>query len=82
MRSDDRYINLRKVSRTGNNQNRSTQHNNTSGYTGVYYSNTEKRWKAFITINRTTIGLGTYISFDEAVLARQQANLKYGFINQ
>lgn len=43
--SDNRIMNLRAVTRAQNQQNRRLQHNNTSGYAGVYFDKQRKVWR-------------------------------------
>jgi hypothetical protein len=40
--------------------NKRKQMRNTSGYPGVWYSETERKWKAYIGIHRKRINLGTF----------------------
>lgn len=74
---DNRKSNLRIVTRTQNNMNRSIQSNNTSGVTGVRFEDRIQRWVAKITFNKHTINLGCFINFDDAVNARKEAEIKY-----
>lgn len=58
-------------------KNRNKSSNNTSGYTGVSFSKTENKYKAYIQINGETIRLGTYVNLQEAVNARKEAENQY-----
>lgn len=69
---DNRKSNLRIANRTENNINIHRKSNNTSGYTGVYKTRSNA-WKASISINNEKIYLGTYPTFEEAVVARHKA---------
>lgn len=57
--------------------------NNTSGRSGVSWDRGRNKWSASIMKNRKTIHLGRFSSFEDAVKAREQAELKYfGFIKE
>lgn len=56
---------------------------NKSGRTGVYYLEEKQKWTSRITKFKKCIRLGVFDTFDEAVKAREDAELKYfGFIKQ
>lgn len=74
-RNDNRKSNLRIATKSQNNINKGLRSNNTSGATGVGYSN--NKWYARITINKKRIPLGVFNSFDEALNARKMAEEKY-----
>ena len=74
---DNRKSNLRVVTRSQNNMNRSLQSNNTSGVTGVCFDKRLGKWSARITVNKQTINLGLFVDFNEAVDARKCAEIKY-----
>ena len=76
-KNDNRKSQLRIVTGTQNNMNRSTQSNNTSGITGVYWNKSKQRWYSEIMINKKKIYLGIYKDFDDAVKARKEAEEKY-----
>ncbi len=71
---DNRKCNLRICSQFENNQNQS---HNISGKVGVCWSNSDKRYVAYIKVNRKQIHLGQYKLFEDAVKARQEAEKKY-----
>lgn len=75
VRDDDRIENLRVVSIRENNMNTIK---NTSGFPGVSWSESRKKWIAFIRINYKSINLDRYKTLEEAIQARRQAELKYG----
>lgn len=74
-RDDNRIENLRLVSIRENNMNTVK---NTSGFPGVSWSESRKKWIAFIRINYKSINLGRYKTIEEAVQARREAELEYG----
>ncbi len=78
-RSDNRLVNLREVSRNENSKNKSLHSNNTSGVSGVTWNENAKRWQAQIKVDRKLIYLGVHIQFSEAVDARKNAEVLYGF---
>lgn len=52
---------------------------NKSGTIGVYYIKRLDKWGSQIKVDGKIIWLGSFIDKDEAVLARKQAEIKYGF---
>jgi hypothetical protein len=52
---------------------------NTSGVRGVYWNNYHQKWLAQITNGNNSLFLGYFENFDDAVVARKQAEIKYGF---
>jgi hypothetical protein len=62
IRSDNRWVNLREVSRNGNCQNqRTAQKNNiNSGLLGVFLHKKTNRWNARITVESKEISLGYF----------------------
>lgn len=76
-KADNRKNNLRIVTYSQNNMNKSMQSNNTSGATGVVWYKTTNKWKAQIKINGKNIHLGYFVNFEDAVKARKKAEEKY-----
>lgn len=74
---DNRKSNLRIVTRTQNNMNRSLQSNNTSGTTGVCFDKRLNKWHSRINVEGKQINLGFFSDYDEAVRIRKQAEIKY-----
>lgn len=75
--NDNRRCNLRLVSYRENAFNRSTNKNNTTGYSGVSMS--DDKWRAYITYERTRISLGRYTDKIEAAYVRDQVAIQlYG----
>ena len=61
--------------------NRGQQVNNTSGRTGVRMPKNNPKWVASIQIDGKAIHLGSFSLFEDAVKAREDAELKYfGFV--
>ena len=78
-RSDNRIDNLREVSRIENNMNQSKAKHNTSGHIGVSWHKGQKKWTSGIKVNYKRIHLGSFDDIDDAIRARKQAEVKYGF---
>lgn len=76
-RYDNRTSKLRIASRTQNNQNKRTRSDNTSGVTGVYWSNNKNKWYSQITIDNKTKSLGYYKDLIDAIKARLTAEKEY-----
>lgn len=58
--------NLRDIEQVWNSRNRDINKNNTSGYTGVYFSSKDNTWKAEIIINTIKTRLGSFSTPEEA----------------
>jgi hypothetical protein len=65
--------NLRIATPRQNNENRRISDHNKTGCIGVSRWALTEKWRAQITVNRKQIHLGTFDSFDDAVVARQKA---------
>ena len=76
---DNRWSNLRPVSRSKQMQNTSLNKNNTSGVNGVSWCNQRKKWIATITVNRKQMNLGGFLVKRDAIAARKSADRKYRF---
>jgi len=76
---DNRWTNLREVTRLENNKNRRRYSNNKSGQTGVCWAKREKRWRVSISVSKQPIILGYFISKEKAIAVRKAAEITYGF---
>jgi hypothetical protein len=77
-RSDDRIANLRDVTNAENQHNAMVlRKNNRSGFHGVHFSKTERRWRAHITVGYRRIMLGRFKTAQEAKSAYMEAKAKY-----
>lgn len=74
---DNRKCNLRLGTHSANMINRVMLASNTSGHKGVCYSNRECKWKAYINYDKNRIHLGTFLTYEEAVCAREKAEKMY-----
>jgi len=72
--------NLRIVTQSENSRNSRRSSKNTTGVTGVYYDQSSDKWMAFIGIGgKSSKKLGRFSSFEDAVMARSDAEKKYGY---
>ena len=76
---DNRIANLRDVGDPENSKNKEILRTNTSGVTGVYWDKLTRKWRAKIYVSRKCIHLGLFENIDDAILARKDAELIYGF---
>lgn len=79
VRTDNRYDNLRNKTHGDNGRNQGIRPTNTSGYTGVMWHKTDKRWIARIKFQGEELRLGSYDNIAEAIAARQAAEVALGF---
>lgn len=77
-RRDNRPSNLRETTNTENHRNRPMQRNNTSGYVGVYLDR-RGGYVSYITLDGVRKSLGRFNNLHDAIAARKQANVHYGF---
>jgi len=77
IRSDNRICNLRECTHAENHQNKGIQSNNTSGYPGVGWHKLTQKWRAYITLNRKQISLGSFDDKESAYKAYCEAKAKY-----
>ena len=68
--------NLRVCTRAENSRNADKPVNNTSGYKGVYWDKSKKKWTAQIKFEKATIPLGRYHDKIEAARAYNTASIK------
>ncbi len=79
-RSDNRFDNLREATQTENMKNKTKPKHNTSGKTGVHKRKGKlERYDARITVDGVRIHIGSYKNFEDAVQARLDAEVKYGY---
>ena len=81
IRSDDRFCNLRHVSRSCNIRNSTVKWNNKSGITGVSWTKKTRRWRVQISLPNKRLHLGYFSSKKDAVRARWEAEVEHGFPN-
>ena len=78
-KTDNRKSNLRTVTHRENNINKGITRANTSGCTGVSFIKNRNKWYANICVHGRTKGLGFYDEYEDAVKARKEAEIKYGY---
>lgn len=78
-RVDNRISNLRSIVRGDNQKNMKRSKVNKSGVTGVRKMTKSEKWTATINVDFSSIHLGCFDSFGDAVKARKEAEIKYGF---
>lgn len=74
---DNRLENLREVTVSQNQINKSMQKNNTSGVVGVSWDKDRGMWHVMITVNKKHINLGRYTDLEVAKSVRLEAEKKY-----
>ena len=74
---DNRKENLVPCTIQENSRNRSITKRNTSGFIGVYWSETSQKWQAQIKIDQKIINLGGFDNKYDAIVARLEAEAKY-----
>lgn len=74
--------NCRWVEQSIQSYNRRIDEKNTSGKTGVSYAKNVDKWYAYIDFEGKRISLKLHNSFEEAVKAREEAELKYFGFNK
>lgn len=76
-RLDNRRSNLRPITQHKNKFNHNKRLDNTSGVIGVCWHSQISKWLAQIQIGNTHPYLGVYEKFEDAIVARLKAELKY-----
>lgn len=69
---DNRRSNLRLCTNSQNQFNRGVPINNTSGYKGVYFNKKDKRWGAYMSLNKKMKMLGYFGTKEEAAIAYRE----------
>ena len=77
IRDDNRICNLREATLRCNNQNAALSSRNTSGFRGVYYQKSAKKWHSKVKVNGEWIYLGLYKTALEAALARHKWEVEH-----
>ena len=76
-KTNNHISNLRWATGSENNQNKSMQLNNISGVIGVSWFKRDSKWKVQIMENGVQKHLGYFISKDDAITARSNAEIQY-----
>lgn len=77
IRSDNRWKNLRLVTRTQNNRNMGLSRRNTSGVKGVSWNTRAGKWLANLKAEGRLIHLGYHTTVEEAAAARRAGERLY-----
>lgn len=78
-RGGNKAANLRVVSPAGNQRNVKQRVDNTTGAKGVDFRKASGRWRARIVHQGNRITLGLFDNFEDAVAARKQAEIDFGY---
>jgi len=78
-RADNRISNLREVTRPENNKNLPIRKTNVSGTTGVHWNKIRNKWHSQIMVNGKAIYLGLFSDKSDAISARKDGEIRYGF---
>lgn len=79
IKTDNRIKNLRSVSHKENTRNAKTRHDNGSGFPGVMWRGDARKWRVRIKGGSKRVNIGHYDKLSDAVKARLDAELKYGY---
>jgi hypothetical protein len=79
IKSDNRWCNLTAADHTTNSMNRSVQSNSSSGHLGVLFDKNRNKWRVHIKVNQVQIFLGRFDNKEDAIQARKDAEVLYGF---
>jgi hypothetical protein len=78
-RTNNRLFNLREANRQDNLKNTAVHRDSSTSILGVNWDKRKSKWRATIYVNKKQEHLGYFKEIQEATLARQQANIRYGF---
>lgn len=78
-RHDNRTCNLREVSNKENCKNMSLSKRNKSGVCGVIWDKNREKWSSSIRVNYKLITLGRFSDINQAIKAREEAEILYNF---
>ena len=70
--TNDRAINLRAATRSGNSVNRKAPRTNTSGVKGVSWYKRDGKWNAYARVGGVQKNLGYFDTLEEAAQARRE----------
>ena len=79
IRSDNRFENLRDVTRSENKKNVGKYKTNVSGVNGVRWYAPLQKWHVQIQCNSVKIHIGYYSDLNDAISARIKAEVKFNF---
>lgn len=79
VRDDNRLVNLRFVTKSGNRRNQSVSSKSTTGVTGVYFNKRLQKYAVQIKVDGVVHYLGLHDTLEEAAAARAEANVEFKF---
>jgi hypothetical protein len=84
IRTNNKLINLRWVTKKENDRNRSLSKRNITNVKGVYFNKVTQNYKAHIKIDNKSIHLGTFKTLEEARIVRtKRSKEEFGeFVNK
>lgn len=78
-KADNSWDNLRNVDPCANAQNRKMRADNKSGFNGVYWQKSNRKWMVRLPVSEGRKVVGYFDQFDEAVEARKKAQAELGY---
>src|SRR4051812_4455174 len=75
--SNNRWANLREANRSTNIANTRRRADNKSGAKGVYWRDSDHKWRAEITVHKRRIFLGSFDEFEDACGAYRRAAVEH-----
>jgi hypothetical protein len=76
---DNRWENLHEVNHVKNLRNQTLSRANTTGHCGVVWYKRGQTYQAQIKVDQQLIYLGRFVAIEDAISARQAAEMHYGF---
>jgi hypothetical protein len=66
------YQQRNNINNTKTNVNKPPQKNNSSGYSGIAYMKSIKKWRVRITVDNKEMHIGVYKNFEDAIKSRKE----------
>ncbi len=79
IRDDNRISNLRAATNRENSINRSISSSSSSGFYGINFEKDSQKWRVRINHGGKRVHIGRFSSKDEAIKARGDAEIRYGY---
>lgn len=79
VKTNNALNNLREVTNTINSKNASVSKNSATRVNGVSFNKARNKYRAYVTVNRKQINLGSFDTLDEAIEARRKADNEHDF---
>ena len=83
-KTNNNINNLRWSTHSENNRNKPTQKNNNSGYSGITYMKSLKKWRVRIKVDKKEMYIGVYKNIEDAIKIRKEKEIEYfkEFLNE